>query len=205
LQDIASDALHLNFPPLSKNEFTAATVAAAEFLTSSDISRIDGMTVTFSTDPFWVSFPEMIPVSVIHPTLGLDLHYDTDRHRCQITKMDPGTPAHTIRQWISSLRHAFVPRINKTPVHTIDDSLQAIAKARQLDKKTVDVALTNDDALNCLSLVGLPQLHVDQIWIMKQHISHTAPAVVNTAVSQLLVSAAATQLERMTGCRMDSD
>jgi hypothetical protein len=78
--------------PLPMNEFTAALVAVAASLTASGIARIDGVTFTFSTDPYGLSFPEMIPVSGIHPTLGLDLHYGTDRHRCKIPKMDHGTP-----------------------------------------------------------------------------------------------------------------
>jgi hypothetical protein len=97
-------------------------------------------------------------VSGIHPTFGLDLHYGTDRHRCQIMKMDPGTPAHHILQWRSRICHAFVISINQAPAHTIADALHAVAKARQLDNKTGVVALTNDDDPNCLSAVGLPQL-----------------------------------------------
>jgi hypothetical protein len=112
------------------NEFTAAPVAVAASLTASYIAHSDGVTVTVSTDHFGPSFPETIPVSGIHRTLGLDLHYDTDRHRCQITKMDPGIPVHHIPQWRSHLRHAFVLSIDQVPVHTISDALQVIAKAR---------------------------------------------------------------------------
>jgi hypothetical protein len=152
------------------HEFTAAPVAVAASLTE-------------STDPFGPSFPETIPVSGIHPTLGLDLHYDTESHRCQITKIDPGTLSHRIPQWRSHICHAFVLSIDQTPVHTIDFTLQEIAKARQLDNKNVVVSLIKDDAPNCLSEVGLPQLYFDQLWVMKRHISHTALAVIHNAIT----------------------
>jgi hypothetical protein len=103
------------------NEFTAAPVSVAASLTASDTARSDGIMVAFSKDPFGPSFTEMILVSSIHPTLGLDLHYDTDHHRCQITKIDPGTPAHRLPQWRSHLHHAFVLSIDQAPVHTIAD------------------------------------------------------------------------------------
>jgi hypothetical protein len=73
--------------PLHMNEFTSAPVAVIASVSASDIDRNSSVTVTFSTDPFGQSFPEKIIVSDIHPTLGLVLHYDVDRHRCQLIKM----------------------------------------------------------------------------------------------------------------------
>jgi hypothetical protein len=86
------------FFQLPMNEFTTTLLEVAALITASDIARSDGITVTFSTHPFGPSFPEMISVSGIDPTLIFNLHYDTDRHRYQIIKMDPGTPAHRIPQ-----------------------------------------------------------------------------------------------------------
>jgi hypothetical protein len=80
--------------PLPMKEFTSAPVAVIASVAVSDIDRNNSVTVTFSTDPLRPSFPETIVVSGIHPTLGLDLQYDVDRHRCQIIKMEPGTPSH---------------------------------------------------------------------------------------------------------------
>jgi hypothetical protein len=80
--------------PLPMNEFTSDPVAVVTALITSHIDRNNSVTVTFSTEPFDPSFPENILVSVIHPTLGLDLHYDVDRHHCRLIKMDPGTPSH---------------------------------------------------------------------------------------------------------------
>jgi hypothetical protein len=66
--------------PLPLHEFTPAPVAVAASLAASsralhgsDVHRNDGITVTFSTDPFGPSFPETISVSGIHPSLGLEL------------------------------------------------------------------------------------------------------------------------------------
>jgi hypothetical protein len=75
------------------NEFTSAQDAVIASVSASDIDRNSSVTVTFSTDPFGQSFPDTIIVSGIHPTLGLVLHYDVDRHHCQIIKMDLGMPS----------------------------------------------------------------------------------------------------------------
>jgi hypothetical protein len=66
--------------PFSLHEFTPAPVAVAASLAASsrplhgsDVHRNDGITVTFSTDPFGPSFSETISVSGIHPSLSLEL------------------------------------------------------------------------------------------------------------------------------------
>jgi hypothetical protein len=94
--------------PLPINEFTSVPVAVIASVSVSDIDRKGSATVTFSTDPFGKSIPETIIVSGIHLTLGLVLHYDVDRHRCQLIKMDLGTPSHRLPQWKSRLRSAYI-------------------------------------------------------------------------------------------------
>jgi hypothetical protein len=76
------------------NKFMSSTVAGIASITMYAIDCNNSVTVTFSTDPFGASFSETIGVSVIHPTLGLDLQYDVDRHRYQLVKIDLGTPSH---------------------------------------------------------------------------------------------------------------
>jgi hypothetical protein len=76
------------------NEFIIALVALAASLQASAVDNNDGIMVTFSVDNVGASLPEMVLVSGTHTMLGVALPYDTDRHRCQITTMDPGTPAH---------------------------------------------------------------------------------------------------------------
>jgi hypothetical protein len=124
----------------------------------SDIDRNNSVTVTFSTDPFGPYFPETIAVSGIHLTLGLDLQYDDDQHRCQLVKIDPGTPSHRLSQWRSHLRYEYILSVDMMSVHTIADVRLVIAEARSADRKSIIVAFTKDDAPNFLSAVGLPQL-----------------------------------------------
>jgi hypothetical protein len=76
-----------NLLTLPMNEFTSAPVAVIASASASDIDRNSSVTVTFSTNPFGQFFPETIIISGIHPTLNLVLHYDVDRHRCQLIKM----------------------------------------------------------------------------------------------------------------------
>jgi uncharacterized protein YjiS (DUF1127 family) len=109
------------------------------------------VTVTFSTDPFGQSFPETIIVSGIHPTLGLVFHYDVDRHRCQLIKMDLGTPWHRLPQWKSRLRSVYILSIDTMSVHTIADIGLVISEARAAGSTSIVVVFTKDDALNCLS------------------------------------------------------
>jgi hypothetical protein len=116
--------------PLPMNEFTPSPVAVIASATASDIDHNSSMTVTFITDPFVQSFPETIIVSGIHPTLDLVLHYDVDQHRCQLVKMDLGTPSHRLPQWKSRLHYAYVLSINTMSVHTIADVGLVISEAR---------------------------------------------------------------------------
>jgi hypothetical protein len=147
--------------PLPMNEFTYAPVAVIASVSASDIDRNSSVTVTTSTNPFGQSFPETIIVSGIRPTVGLVLHYDVDRYRCQLIKMDLGTPSHRLPQWKSRLRSAYIFSINTMSVHTIADIGLVISEARAAGRTSSVVLFTKDDAPKCLSAVGLPQLYFD--------------------------------------------
>jgi hypothetical protein len=165
------------------NEFTSAPAAVIASVSASDIDRNRSVAVTFSTNPFGQSFPETIIVSGIHPTIGLVLHYDVDRHRCQLIKMELGTPSHRLPQWKSRLRSAYILSVDTMSVHTIADIGLAISEARAAGRPYIVVVFTKDDAPNCLSAVGLPELYFDQLRIMKRHISNTVLAVVHKAIT----------------------
>jgi hypothetical protein len=165
------------------NEFTSSPAAVIASVSTSDIDRNSSVTVTFSTDPFGQSFPETIIVSGIHPTLSLVLHYDVDRHRCQLIKMDLGTPSHRLPQWKSRLRYAYILSVDTMSVRTIADIGLVISEARAAGRQSIVVVFTKDDAPNCLSAVGLPQLYFDQLRIMRRHIDNTVLAVFQKAIT----------------------
>jgi hypothetical protein len=169
--------------PLPMNEFTSAPAAIIASVSASDIDRNSSVTITFSSDPFGKSFPETIIFSGIHPTLGLVLHYDVDRHRCQLIKMDLGTPSHRLPQWKSCLRSAYILSVDTISVHTIADIGLVISEARAAGRPSIVVVFTKDDAPNSLSAVGLPQLYCDQLRIMRGHINNTVLAVVHKAIT----------------------
>jgi hypothetical protein len=165
---------------LPRREFTPAPVdVAASIVTTScplhysDVHRNDGITVTFITDPFGPSFPETRTVSGIHPTLGLDIQQDVDRQRYQLVAMTPGTPTHRLPQWKLCLRRAFLLSVDSNAKHTILDVQQEISLARQAAQTSIIVVFTKDEAKNSLSAVGLSQLYVDQLCVIKAHIAHT--------------------------------
>jgi hypothetical protein len=106
-----------------------------------------------------------------------------DHQRCQLVAMTPGTPSYRLHQCKSRLRHAFLLSVDTTDVHTISDVHQAIALARQAAQTSVVIVITKDKAKNSLSAVGLPQLYVDQLRVMKAHIAHPVQAVVHKAIT----------------------
>jgi hypothetical protein len=179
------------FIPISLHEFTSApgVVAASLVATkaplpkASEIHRDDSITVTFSSDPFGSSFPETILLSGIHPTIGLDIQNGVDRHRFQLVTMVSGTPSHWLPQCKSRLRHAFLLSVNQTPVDTISDICGAIAQARQTSQPSIVVVFTKGEATNNVSNVGLPQLYVYQLHVMKEHIAYTVQSVVHKAIT----------------------
>jgi hypothetical protein len=68
-------------------------------------------------------------------------------------------------------------------VHTIADIDVVISAARAAGRTSIVVVFTKDDAPNCLSAVGLPQLYLDQLRIMKRHIDDTILDVVHKAIT----------------------
>jgi hypothetical protein len=136
--------------PIPMNEFTYAPVAVIASVSASDIDRNNSVTVTFSTDLFGQSFPETIIVSGIHPTIGLVLHYNVDRHRCQLIKMDLGTSSHRLPQWKSRLRSVYILSIETMSVHAIADIGLVISEAPAAGRTSIVVLFTKDDAPNCL-------------------------------------------------------
>jgi hypothetical protein len=68
-------------------------------------------------------------------------------------------------------------------VHTIADVRLIISEARSARNQSIIVAFTKDDAPNCLSAVGLPQLYSDQLRITKGNIDSTVIDVVHTSIT----------------------
>jgi hypothetical protein len=171
--------------PLPINEFIYAPVDVIASVSASDIDidRNSSVAVTFRTNPFDQSFPETIIVYGIHPTLGLILHFDVDRRRYQLIKMDLCTPSHRLPQWKSRLRSAYILSIDTMSVHVIADIGLVISEARAAGRTYIAVLFTKDDATNCLSAAGLPQLYFDQLRIMRGHIDNTVLDVVHKAIT----------------------
>jgi hypothetical protein len=115
--------------PLLMNEFTSAPITIVASITTSDIDRKNSVTVTFSTDTFGLSFRETIFGSGIHLTISLEMHYDVDRHHCQLVQMALGMPSHRLSQWKSCLCSACILSIDTKSVHTIDDVRLVISEA----------------------------------------------------------------------------
>jgi hypothetical protein len=155
-------------------------------LATSDIDRNDSATVTFSTYPFGSSFQDTIFVSSIHPTLGLNLHYDVDRHRCQLVTMDPGTPLRRLSQWKSRIRSVYILYIDTLSAHTIADVRLVISEARSAYRQSIIVAFAKNDAPNYISAVGLPQLYFNQLTsIAQSSLLFTNPLWVLSSIAAL--------------------
>jgi hypothetical protein len=68
-------------------------------------------------------------------------------------------------------------------IHTIVDIGLVISEDRAAGRTSIVVVFTKDDAPNCLSAVGLPQLYFDQLQIMRGHIDNTVLAIVHKAIT----------------------
>jgi hypothetical protein len=152
------------------NEFTCDPFTVISPASTSDIDHNNSVTVNFSTDAFGPSFPGTILVSGIHPTLGLDLHYDINIHHCQLISMAPGTPSHRKFQWKSRIWSAYILSIGMMSIHTVADVRLVISEALSAKRTSIVIAFTKDDAPKCLSAVGFPQLYFNQLHIMRGHI-----------------------------------
>jgi hypothetical protein len=97
--------------------------------------------------------------------------------------MDLGTPSHGMPQWKSRLRSAYILSIDTMSVHTFADIGLVISEARAAGRTSIVVLFSKDDAPNCLSVVGLPQLYFDQLRIMRGHIDNTVLEVVHKAIT----------------------
>jgi hypothetical protein len=193
--------------PLPMNEFTSALFAVIASIMTSDIDRNTSVTFNLVTDPFGPLFPETILVSGIHSMLILDLHYDIHRHLWLLVTVDPGTPSYRLFQWKSHLRSAYILYIDTAYVHTIADVRLVIYEALSSRISSVVIAFTKDDAQNCISAAGLPQLYFDQFCIMRRHIENTVLAVLHKAITGFQIQsshlAKTARFERLACRRMD--
>jgi hypothetical protein len=112
---ITNLACYIRLPLL---EFTLALVATAATLVTNTptISRYDALTIALCGNPFGPSFDKLINIQGSHATAGLLLFYDIDRCRCQITAMQPGTPADCIHIWKYCPCSAYILCINNNDV-----------------------------------------------------------------------------------------
>jgi hypothetical protein len=132
--------------------------------------------------PFSPSFDEATNIQGWHATAGLLLHYDIDQGHCQITAMQPGTPANPIHTWKSRLCGAYILRINTHDVMSILDVTHADRDARLSRDSHITVTLTFEDKIvNTLNHAGLPQLCLDQMWDIQNHLHKLQQPQINKA------------------------
>jgi hypothetical protein len=159
------------YVPMPLLEFVSAPVAVATTLVAAvPVSRNDALTVEMYDDPFGPSFDEPISIQGHHVAAGLLLQLDIDRGHCQLTSIQPGTPAHHIHTWKSRLCHAYILRIDGNNVISIMDVTHAIQDACLRLASNISVTFTFDEIVNTLRHAGLPQLYFDQMRVVKNHL-----------------------------------
>jgi hypothetical protein len=97
--------------------------------------------------------------------------------------MAPGAPLHRLFQWKSRLQYAYILSIDTMYVHTIAVVRLIIYEAHSAKRTSIIIAFTKYDAPNCLSAVGLPQLYVDQLRIMRGRIDNMVLVVVHKVIT----------------------
>ena len=124
--------------------------------------------IALSHDPYDNVMVRQLSTSGDHPTRGLVLEMCAKRNLPRINECLPGTPAAKLPKWRSTLRGAYVLKIDDTEISTFSD-VENIFRTCDSNKEvhltvgTIDkVAMHPDD--------GIPMLYFDQLSMIADHL-----------------------------------
>ena len=132
----------------------------------------------FSTDPYDNILKHTIDTWGTHATVGLSLHTCPIRHRPQLKHIYPGTPAARLPKWRSTLRNAYVTKVNDISVTTTEQIITAISNARA-NHQPVHITFATMNHLDIHPQLGVPQIHFDQLNTIAKHLQQirNAPTI----------------------------
>jgi len=155
------DANPAAIPPQTVQEFTEC------------ILRDDGIKpyeIWLSSDPFDQTLTVSIDVKGDHPTLGLVLTRCPDRNRPQLKDMATSTPGARIKKWRSTLRNAYLLKLNNLPVTTVDEVINVISNARKDKLFKLQGTFATEKCYGVHPIDGNLTLYFDQMDAFAKHV-----------------------------------
>ena len=123
-------------------------------------------------DPFDTNMEITIATKGTHPTLGLHLITNKDiGNRLQLTECIKSTPAARISKWRSTLRGAFLQKVNNIPVHTITDVKHIVKEARASQIDDIPCTFATIQRVAMHPQHGTPLIYHDQLNVIAKHIT----------------------------------
>jgi len=131
--------------------------------------------IDISTNRFMQTTSEIVSIErgLLHPTLGLVVKPHPDmQDAVELVELQVGSASHkNIRAWKSRLRGTIITEIEGYAIHSRDDIIAAIIKARHDRKRNVKIIFASLKGF-AMSGQGVPTLQTDQLNVIAHHI-HT--------------------------------
>ena len=124
-----------------------------------------------SADPYDNVIQIILPPKGNHVTLGLHLQQNKEfGNRIQLKSCEKSTPSARIPRWRSTLRNAFLTKINDMEIQSIAQVKEIIAKARSF-KENIKIHFATIDKIAMHPQKGIPLIYHDQLNIIAKHIA----------------------------------
>jgi len=130
--------------------------------------------VTLSPDPIDNIVVIDVPTTGTDPLLGFSLIYNDKANRIQIKHCIPGTPAMRIPKWRSTLRHSYITSVNNVTLTSIAEFKTLVHTARTSGSPTIPISFATIDRQAMHPVLGVPQIHHDQMNIVAAHLNDIA-------------------------------
>ncbi len=121
--------------------------------------------VYFSPNPYHAAFEETLDLRWLDtdhiPTGGMNLVPIDDR--LFLDSISRSTPAARIPRWRSRIKHAWLIKVNDTPVFSTADVTAAITALIHAKAKSCQLLFSHPEIKHGLTNDGIPQVNLDQL------------------------------------------
>jgi len=152
--------------PVFEHPCIRTTVAASDIEKPYDIF--------FSHDPFDNILEVEVAVRGNHPTLGILSQYCPYRQRLQIKDMALSTPGSRIKKWRSTLRNAYILKVQEYAVANEQDMEHAVKQVRQRQLIKIKLVVATDKSYGVHPIEGIMQIYFDQMNVIAKHLEELA-------------------------------
>jgi hypothetical protein len=126
--------------------------------------------IYFSHDPFDQTLELDIAIKGDHPTLGIQTNYCPYRQRLQIKDMALGTPGSRMKKWRSTMRNAYILKLQEFHINTADDLEHAVKQLRLRSQIKAKILVATDRTYGVHPIDGIQQIYFDQMNIIAKHL-----------------------------------